>query len=207
MARSGVYQILHKSTGHRYIGGAEDIDERWKAHVRDLKRGKHRNRVLQYAWDTSGGSLELTVVEEVPKDQVDDREQHYISALKPEFNLAEVVGKRSLGREKKFVTTVRLSEATRENMHKLCKGLHMSQSELLDKALLEWGERHGMLDRYQVTLTKDHIVVTKFDGENASVVEVTARNGTSPKQIQEKYAAQFHSPVALVETKGGGEVR
>jgi group I intron endonuclease len=51
---SGVYQIRCIPTGKIYVGSAVDLFKRWEQHRRTLRKGEHRNRYLQHAWDKYG---------------------------------------------------------------------------------------------------------------------------------------------------------
>lgn len=59
--KRGIYAItlkasaeLDRGTSDRYIGRAENIDKRWHNHRRKLVAGRHKNSLLQGAWNTYG---------------------------------------------------------------------------------------------------------------------------------------------------------
>jgi len=66
---SGIYAIVNKQNGHRYVGQAEDMNKRIRDHVRELEQGTHRTnkkRLLQQAWNEFGSeAFEFIVLEEV----------------------------------------------------------------------------------------------------------------------------------------------
>jgi group I intron endonuclease len=199
MARMGIYQVLCKNTGHRYIGSAENIDEQWTTHQQELRKGKHQNKAFQYAWSLFGEtSFELSVLEETSAKLLAEKEQHYLQALKPELNVLETVGRRSPGREKKITTTVRLDEKTVERLKKYCYVFRKSQTELIECALLEHFERLGLMERYQVNVTKDHVVLVRIEGEKTTVLEIGQRNGISPEKIVEEFSTKLKTQVSLV---------
>lgn len=64
---AGIYSIMHKPTGHVYIGQANYIRRRWANHKRDLNNGIHHNRALQLLWADGLPSLfEFSVLETAP---------------------------------------------------------------------------------------------------------------------------------------------
>ncbi len=54
MNQSGIYEIVNKENGHRYIGSARDLSERKFRHFYLLKNGKHANVILKKAWNKYG---------------------------------------------------------------------------------------------------------------------------------------------------------
>lgn len=63
---SGVYQIRGNTNGKIYIGSAVNMPARWAEHRRGLRRGVHRNKHLQHAWNKYGEeNFEFTVLEYV----------------------------------------------------------------------------------------------------------------------------------------------
>lgn len=51
---AGIYEIKNIKTDKVYIGQSKDIMERWRDHVRRLKKQKHDNHYLQNAWNKYG---------------------------------------------------------------------------------------------------------------------------------------------------------
>jgi len=52
---SGIYMILNRLNGKRYIGSAVNLEGRRKRHFRNLRNGKNGNSHLQNAYDKYGG--------------------------------------------------------------------------------------------------------------------------------------------------------
>jgi len=78
----GIYEICNLCDGKAtaYVGGSVDIGERWKQHVRALRRGDHENSHLQRAWNKySEGAFSFCVLERV-KDKASllMREQYFL---------------------------------------------------------------------------------------------------------------------------------
>ncbi len=51
---AGVYEIRNIANEHRYIGSSINISKRLSAHIRALKKNRHQNRYLQFAFNKYG---------------------------------------------------------------------------------------------------------------------------------------------------------
>lgn len=91
---SGIYEIVCKVNGRRYVGSAVNLDKRWRLHYRQLNDGVHYNQHLQRAWNKYGpGAFFFKVVEHVEdSDTLIQREQFYIDSTSPEFNICPTAG-------------------------------------------------------------------------------------------------------------------
>ena len=94
----GVYRIRNKINDKRYIGSAQDFDERWDTHRKELRKGNHYNKYLQRAWNRHG---EENFVFEVEEEVVGDNknlltvEQAYLDKgfeLGILYNISKVAG-------------------------------------------------------------------------------------------------------------------
>jgi len=76
----GIYVITTPS-GKQYIGQAKSFRKRWASHLRDLKRGTHRNKALQNSYVKYGkDSLIFSKIAFVPEQELDFREQEQIDS-------------------------------------------------------------------------------------------------------------------------------
>lgn len=93
---SGIYQIQSKIYPDRiYIGSAVDIQDRWRCHLKDLRKCIHGNSRFQNHFNKYGEQdIQFTVLEECSKEMLIQREQHYIDTLNPWFNICKVAGSR-----------------------------------------------------------------------------------------------------------------
>lgn len=87
---SGIYLITCTTSAKRYVGSSKDIDYRWRKHREMLSSRKHFNRYLQRSWNKYGSeAFEYAVLETVDDASLlQEREQHWIDVLHPEFNLS-----------------------------------------------------------------------------------------------------------------------
>jgi group I intron endonuclease len=87
MLVSGVYKITNIVSGKIYIGSAVNLNKRKLSHKSALKKGKHQNKHLQYAWNKY--KEEDFVFETIiicAKEQIRFYEQLFIDNLKPQYN-------------------------------------------------------------------------------------------------------------------------
>lgn len=85
----GVYAIVNTVTGDRYIGSSIPCCvKRIDRHVKDLRRNKHYNPLLQAAWREYGdGAFATLIIEEVEDGNfVRAREQAWLNRAKPAYN-------------------------------------------------------------------------------------------------------------------------
>lgn len=76
---TGIYQILNRITGEKYIGSATDIKRRWQRHVNDLRKGRHHCSHLLFAWNKYGEeAFAFSVLEECDESSLLEKEQNYL---------------------------------------------------------------------------------------------------------------------------------
>lgn len=74
-----LYQIVHKESGHKYVGQTTRPPiKRWREHLYSLRKGKHANRYLQFSWNKYGESAfkfeiikEFQTLEELNAAEID----------------------------------------------------------------------------------------------------------------------------------------
>lgn len=88
----GVYIITNLGTADTYIGSSINIARRWSDHRWELLNKRHKNALLQAAYDHDGlnafAVATLEVVEQIEYLVV--REQHYLDLLKPSYNEGKI---------------------------------------------------------------------------------------------------------------------
>lgn len=94
---TGIYQIRNIIGGKIYIGSAINLEGRKRGHFSKLINGKHHSCYLQNAYNKYGeNSFVFEILEYCEKECLIEREQFYIDALCPEYNIAPKAGS-SLG--------------------------------------------------------------------------------------------------------------
>ncbi len=90
---SGIYAIVNKENGHRYVGSSRQIEKRQTQHIAKLEKGGHPNAHLQAAWDKHGkDNFAFITLIECDNDALLRHEQEYLDA-RPEYNLSFIAGK------------------------------------------------------------------------------------------------------------------
>lgn len=80
----GVYRILCTVNNKIYIGSSVNMRVRQNTHINDLKKGVHRNKHLQNAWNKYGqGAFTFEVIEECVRGEQLAREQYYLDTIQP----------------------------------------------------------------------------------------------------------------------------
>lgn len=81
--KSGIYHILCKPTGQRYIGGSTDVSNRYTHHRFQLRRNSHKCKPLQELWNKFGEeNFSFQRIEECERNStvVRELEQEYLDA-------------------------------------------------------------------------------------------------------------------------------
>ena len=152
MVSSGVYQIRNQMNGKRYIGGSECLQRRKKEHLGDLRRRQHYNSHLQRAFDKYGESAFVFSILEYVEDvsQLILREQHYLDALNPEYNMALVAGSPMTGRHHTQGTRVRMS-AAQSGKHNPNYGMRLSDEHIRKISKAGAGRHHSKKTRMKIS--------------------------------------------------------
>lgn len=88
---SGIYALVNKDNGKRYVGRTVDFHKREVTHFWLLRNNRHFNRHLQSAWN-KGERFDFLILEECPDERCDEREIYWIDKLKTMetgYNLCE----------------------------------------------------------------------------------------------------------------------
>jgi len=111
---SGIYKITNTINGHLYVGSAVNLRNRHNQHFNGLKRKDHGNPHLQAAFNKYGESaFVFTVIEIVEhKENLIAREQFFIDALNPEYNIHRIANS-ALGVRRTRETRDKLSRVTK----------------------------------------------------------------------------------------------
>lgn len=76
---SGIYAIINTLSLIRYVGRADNLEQRFKVHERELNKNKHCNVYLQNAWNKNEGKKNFIfeVIENCPIELLVEREKFY----------------------------------------------------------------------------------------------------------------------------------
>lgn len=109
MSSSGIYKIQSLIKPERiYIGSAQNFKHRWNNHLKRLRNGNHHSTILQNHFNKYGESdLIFIIIEPCLTEFLIIREQYYLDALNPFFNICKIAGN---------TKGIKLSEETKRKM-------------------------------------------------------------------------------------------
>lgn len=95
MIKNAIYRILNTVDGKCYVGQASHYEQRIAQHFAALRKGKHKNYLLQAAYDQYGvEAFRVTIIEDgIPDYSLCDRERHWIWHFRAQsegYNLVRV---------------------------------------------------------------------------------------------------------------------
>ena len=133
---SGVYEIVNKASGERYIGSAVHFQSRWKAHVKELRRNTHHAPYLQYSWNKHGeDAFEFRKLLVCSRANLLVYEQLLLDAFKPKYNTCKIAGSR-LGVKLTSSDKTRISEKVKRawatDRHKMLAGNRAGSARLVE---------------------------------------------------------------------------
>jgi hypothetical protein len=90
--KCGIYQIYNTVTGKSYIGSSKNVQKRLQAHRSIFRGNYHTNPILQNSWNKYGeDSFECKLLCECSPSELTSKEQEYIDAIQPEYNITTEV--------------------------------------------------------------------------------------------------------------------
>jgi group I intron endonuclease len=94
MKISGIYQMQSKIKPIRiYIGSAVNINDRWRCHLKDLKKQKHHSKKLQNHYNKYGESdLQFSILLGCEISDLIRIEQYFLDSHNPYFNTCKIAG-------------------------------------------------------------------------------------------------------------------
>lgn len=150
LVQSGIYAIVNKVNGKRYVGSAVNLRARFRKHIWELGRGSHHSVKMQHAWEKYGRDSFDFIVLEVVQSQIDllPREQFWIDSLQvcgdAGYNMSPTAGsnlgtKRSpetLAKMRESGLKYRASDETREKLRVANTGKKASPEKLAKMSAL-----------------------------------------------------------------------
>jgi group I intron endonuclease len=147
----GIYKIQSVLKPKRiYIGGAININERWKDHLKKLKRNIHHSKKLQNHFNKYGISdLYFSILLECEKENMIKVEQYFLDSYNPYFNICKIAGNTS-GFKHSEETKMKISEKqkgkiiskeSRIKMSEARKGIKLSDEHKKKLSIIRSGKK------------------------------------------------------------------
>jgi group I intron endonuclease len=120
-----IYKLYFDNDSRFYIGSTNDLQERLQAHTRAVNKQKHFNRYFQRLCLKLGiENLKYEILAKCPQEYLLKMEQWFVDKLKPELNLAEIVGRPPVNRKRGY----KMSEEAKRNISKAKTGQKIDRS-------------------------------------------------------------------------------
>lgn len=142
---SGVYKISNTLNEHFYIGSSKDSYGRWYNHRSALRANRHHSQYLQRAWSKYGEeAFKFEMIEECPKENLLEREQHYIDLLKPTYNVEKKAGQPPVDPERSRRVMKNLWESGKfDDQKRAVERIDPSTGEIKEYAAMSDAEQDG----------------------------------------------------------------
>jgi len=176
MAASGIYAIQNSLNKRMYIGSSINIQKRFEQHKRALKRGDHKNPILQNSWNKYGEErFKFIILEKTDPKNLIKLEQNYIDINKNLYNLQSFVERSQLGRC--------FSETARKNISLAHKGLKQTEEQKRKKSMTM--KKHWANPEYRKAQTGIHdgYIVSK---ETKQKISEAQKGKTIPLEQRKK---------------------
>lgn len=203
---SGIYEIVNRVNGKRYVGSAVNIRARWAVHRHMLHRGYHHSRHLQASWNKHGrGAFEFRIIRACERADLIPAEQSAIDTMKPEYNCSPVAGravmsedgrrrlsesmlgnKRTLGLRHSPETLALMSEAKKGNT--ATKGKKRCPDAVAATAAAHRGMRRSAETRAKIAASKIGIKLPPRSEEHRA--QISAAHKGRPKAPEHLAALQ-----------------
>lgn len=119
-----IYKITNIINNKIYIGSAAYYDKRIGDHVSNLRKGKHHNKHLQFAWNKyNENNFVFEILEKVDcKENLRDREQYYIDLYRPfdpniGYNLCKLAERNRFGMKMPESAKIKIGNFWRGKKH------------------------------------------------------------------------------------------
>ena len=112
--KSGIYSLVNRENGKRYIGQSVDVRKRKNEHFGALKSGRHPNVHLQRAWN-NGARFDFEIIEQCSVADLNEREIYWIAEYDSFYNGYNQCegGKSTTGRPCSVETRRKISEGNK----------------------------------------------------------------------------------------------
>jgi len=137
-----IYEVRNKVDGKHYIGqtSKEDPKKRWNEHRCYLRKGKHRNKHLQHAWNKHGEqNFEFNILKEYSSLSKLNKAERKIVKERGDYNIEPGGGVYPISQE----TRIKISRAKRKKPYPKVVGPD-GKLHKIEPPLEEFCRKHGV---------------------------------------------------------------
>lgn len=209
MTSAGIYMLVNKVTGKRYVGSSRNCARRKSEHISKLCRGAHINKKLQAAWNKYGeDAFEFVVAFSVLNvDQIETIEQQFLDemqAVATGYNLAPVAGN-TAGWKAPPETRKRMSDAAKKRdnslqvarMREAVTGRKRPKSEI-DKI---WETRRAnakpLTDEARERMAKSARNRSRYSDLDRQEMARLRNSGVGLREIARRFGTTSHAAIAI----------
>lgn len=196
---SGIYQIKNIVSGKLYVGSSNIVQKRRSQHLRELRKGIHSNLKLQNAWNKYGESnFEFSIIETCEVEDLQTREQFYISSMFPFYNIADVVG---IPYAPKAGSTEAFDRCMKGQLARIRTLNTPECQERMSKANKEVWTRAGHRELRSLETTelwnsveyrmKQRAAHRKIDDRGRQIIQILCREGHTRPDIAKEYSVSI----------------
>ena len=179
---SGIYFIESALTGRLYVGSSIDLRCRKNGHFNELDKGIHCNSYLQRHANKYGvGDLKFSVVKFCPPEALIEREQYYMDATRPVFNLCPTANS-TLGTHHTNPTKKKISEAATGRTHS-----DITKKKMSEQIKAWYQTEAGLKYRKQISQNPKRLA------QLAQMVKGRKCTDTTKKKISEATTGKKHT--------------
>ena len=205
-AVSAIYAIRNELNGDLYIGSAQNVRSRWKAHQRLLLRNKHHSAHLQRAYTKYGsGNLLYCIVEYVDdKDNLLEREQTWLDFFKPKYNISRFAGSPMKGLKLSAETRARMSAAKMGKKRPPMTDEHRERISASKKGKKLSGEGlRSLRESFAMRFTPEYRRSWSEERKGKSTITEEGRKKISASKIGNSYTKGMKFPKEAYDSRRG----
>ena len=207
---AGVYEIINKVNGHKYVGSSINLKRRLKTHRYKLSNSRHSNAHLQSAWNLyNKDNFEFRVLAILESSEILKVENLLLNTGKYIYNIATNASAPMLGKKHSEETKRIISEKskkysghkqtdeTKQKLRIANLGKHLSDAQ---KAKISKSIRERMNDEYKKKMSmalKGHIV----SEETRNKISIANTGKKRSKETREKISKSCKGRIISEETR------
>lgn len=193
---SAIYCLRNTIDNKCYVGSAKKLNYRLWSHKHKLTKGNHTNKHLQNFVNKYGiDSIYFEVLEKV-ENNIIEREQFWIDALKPTFNILPIAGSSEgivLSKEHKSKISkgrkgILHTEEAKQRISESMKGVPKSKEHSAKVGLKHKGKVISEEQKNKISqANKGKIATSKLTWEIVNSIRELNKQGYKDKQIAEMF--------------------